>query len=213
MPDDGYDRRHAALHAGTRLEWFTVWWNVLEVVVTVSLGVAAGSLALVAFGLDSVIEVFASLVVVRYIARHESAGQAARALRLVALAFGLLALYLVVASTWSLAHRQVSDSSPLGIAYLTIAATAMFVLAVRKLRLARISGSAPLRAEAGLTFLDGCLATGILVALVLNAAAGLWWADQVAALGVGVICLIESVRNVRQAARLSTTLDDIVESS
>ena len=145
MPPDGYDRRHAALHAGTRLEWFTVGWNVIEVVVTVSLGVAAGSLALVAFGLDSVIEVFASLVV-----------------------------------------------------------------SVRKLRLAQISGSAPLRAEAGLTFLDGCLATGILVALVLNAAAGLWWADQVAALGVGVICLIEAVRNVRQAAQLSMTLDDIV---
>ena len=210
MPPDGYDRRHAALHTGTRLEWFTVGWNVIEVVVTVSLGVAAGSLALVAFGLDSVIEVFASLVVVRYIARHESGGQAARALRLVALAFGLLAVYLVIASTWSLVHREVSDSSPLGIAYLSIAATAMFVLSVRKLRLAQISGSAPLRAEAGLTFLDGCLATGILVALVLNAAAGLWWADQVAALGVGVICLIEAVRNVRQAAQLSMTLDDIV---
>ena len=210
MPPDGYDRRHAALHAGTRLEWFTVGWNVIEVVVTVSLGVAAGSLALVAFGLDSVIEVFASLVVVRYIARHESGGQAARALRLVALAFGLLAVYLVIASTWSLVHREVSDSSPLGIAYLSIAATAMFVLSVRKLRLAQISGSAPLRAEAGLTFLDGCLATGILVALVLNAAAGLWWADQGAALGVGGICLIEAVRKVRQAAQLSMTLDDIV---
>ena len=82
MPPDGYDRRHAALHAGTRLEWFTVGWNVIEVVVTVSLGVAAGSLALVAFGLDSVIEVFASLVVVRYIARHESGGQAARSRRI-----------------------------------------------------------------------------------------------------------------------------------
>ena len=74
---------------------FTVFWNVIEVFVTVTLGLMAGSLALVAYGLDSVIEVFASLVVVRYISRHESGGQAARALRLVALAFGLLAAYLV----------------------------------------------------------------------------------------------------------------------
>ncbi len=78
MGDDEYDRRHAALHQGTRLEWFTVFWNVIEVFVTVTLGLMAGSLALVAYGLDSVIEVFASLVVVRYISRHESGGQAAR---------------------------------------------------------------------------------------------------------------------------------------
>lgn len=211
MDDAGYQRRHAALHEGTRLEWFTVGWNLVEVVVTVTLGVMAGSLALVAYGLDSIIEVFAALVVVRYIARHETGGQAARALRLVALAFGLLAAYLVVASSWSLAHREVSASSPLGIAYLVVAASAMFVLALRKRRLAAIAGSAPLRAEAALTFLDGCLATGILLALVLNAALGLWWADQVAALGVGVICGREARRNWREAGALSTTRDDLAE--
>ena len=209
MADEDYERRHAALHQGTRLEWFTVAWNVVEVVVTVTLGVLAGSLALVAYGLDSVIEIFASLVVVRYISRHESGGQAARALRLVALAFALLAAYLVVASSWSLAHREVSASSPLGIAYLAIAASAMFVLALRKRRLASIAGSAPLAAEAALTFLDGCQASGILLALVLNGVLGLWWADQVAALGVGVICASEVRRNWREAASLSSTDDDI----
>lgn len=212
MGDDEYDRRHAALHQGTRLEWFTVFWNVIEVFVTVTLGLMAGSLALVAYGLDSVIEVFASLVVVRYISRHESGGQAARALRLVALAFGLLAAYLVGASSWSLAHREVSSSSPLGIAYLIIAATAMFVLALRKRRLAVIARSAPLGAEAALTFLDGCLASGILLALVLNAAFGLWWTDQVAAMGVGVICAKEAGRNWREASTLSTSMDDIAGS-
>jgi divalent metal cation (Fe/Co/Zn/Cd) transporter len=170
----------------------------------------AGSLALVAFGLDSIIEVFASLVVVRYISRHESGGQAARALRLVALAFALLAAYLVVASSWSLASHEVSSSSPLGIAYLAVAATAMFVLALRKRRLAVIAGSAPLRAEARLTFLDGCLASGVLAALVLNAALGLWWADQVAALGVGVLCATEAVANWRGARDLPRDDDDLV---
>jgi len=201
MGDDEYDRRHAALHQGTRLEWFTVFWNVIEVFVTVTLGLMAGSLALVAYGLDSVIEVFASLVVVRYISRHESGGQAARALRLVALAFGLLAAYLVGASSCSLAHREVSSSSPLGI-----------VLALRKRRLAVIARSAPLGAEAALTFLDGCLASGILLALVLNAAVGLWWTDQVAAMGVGVICAKEAGRNWREASTLSTSIDDIAGS-
>ena len=69
--------------------------------------------------------------------------------------------------------------------------------------------AAPLAAEAALTFLDGCLASGILLALVLNGVLGLWWADQVAALGVGVICASEARRNWREAASLSSTDDDI----
>jgi divalent metal cation (Fe/Co/Zn/Cd) transporter len=212
VDDEGYEARHEALHKGTRLEWFTVFWNVIEVVVTVSLGVAAGSLSLVAYGLDSLIEVFASLVVISYIANHESGGRAARALKLVAAAFGLLAFYLIISSSISLVEGQPPASSPLGVAYLVIAATAMFVLAVRKRRLAQISGSAPLAAEASLTFLDGCLAVGILTALLLSGVAGIWWADPAAALLVGVLCIREMIDSLREAKNLSPESDDIERS-
>jgi divalent metal cation (Fe/Co/Zn/Cd) transporter len=204
-----YDERHEALHRGTRVEWATVVWNLGEFFITVGLGVAAHSLAMIAFGLDSLIEVFASLVVIRYISRHETGGQAGRALRFVAAAFALLAVYLLLAAARSFASGQGPSPSWLGAAYLAVAAVGMFVLARRKQRLARIAGSAPLAAEAALTFLDGCLATGVLVSLLLSASAGLWWADPAAALLVGAVCLYEAVANWREASRLSGDVDDL----
>jgi len=205
--EEAIDPRHRALHQGSRIEWFTVAWNTTEFAVSVGLGMLAGSLAMVAFGLDSLIEVAASLVVIRYISRHESAGQARRALRLVAASFGVPAVYLLIASTISLLNREVAQSSPLGIAYLALAATMMFILGFRKRRLARFSGSSPLGAEARLSFLDGLLATGVLLALVLNELAGLWWFDQVAALAVGVTCALEATSNLRQASSLPDFAD------
>ncbi len=207
--DDGYGRRHDALHRGTRLEWITVAWNLGEFVITVWLGVAAHALALIAFGLDSLIEVVASLVVIRYIARHETGGQAARALRMVAAAFGLLAVYLIVAAMHALASGARPSTSWGGMAYLVVAATGMFVLSWRKRLLARTAGSAPLAAEAALTFVDGCLATGVLVSLVLTTAAGWWWTDPAAALGVAAVCGVAMVANLREAAALADDVDDL----
>jgi len=104
----------------------------------------------------------------------------------------VLAACLFVASGYSLLAHDVADSSPWGIAYLAVTAGVMFGLARRKAVTARAANSSPLRAEASMTFLDGCLATGILVALVLNAALGWWWADPTAAALVGVACLREA---------------------
>jgi divalent metal cation (Fe/Co/Zn/Cd) transporter len=185
----------ALLARGRRLELVTIGWNVMEVFVTVGLGLAAGSLALIAFGLDSLVEVFASVVVIWYIGDHHAEGRAKHALRLVALAFGVLGLYLLGASVYNLAQGEIASSSPLGIAYLAVTACVMFGLAVAKRSLARAAQSEPLGAEARLTFLDGCLATSILVALVLNAVWDLWWADPAAALLVAVFCLREAVVN------------------
>src|SRR5436309_8285889 len=84
-----------------RLEWATNGWNLMEVVVTISLGVQAGSLALIAFGLDSVVEIFASTVVIRNLRddRHDPGDRRVhRALRLIAVAFWILAAFLTVAS-------------------------------------------------------------------------------------------------------------------
>jgi divalent metal cation (Fe/Co/Zn/Cd) transporter len=185
----------ALLARGRRLELVTIGWNVMEVFVTVGVGLAAGSLALIAFGLDSLVEVFASVVVIWYIGDHHAEGRAGHALRLVALAFGVLGLYLLGASIYALVLGEMAKSSPLGIAYLAITACVMFALALTKRSLARAAHSEPLRAEAHLTFLDGCLATSILIALVMNAVWGLWWADPAAALLVALFCLREAVVN------------------
>lgn len=181
------------LERGRKLQVWTIAWNVGEFFVTVGLGLAAGSLALVAYGLDSVVEVFASAVAIWYIAQHHEDRRSYRALRLVAVAFVLLAGYLFVSSGIALANHHVAENSPWGIAYLCVTALVMFGLAAVKYRIARQANSAPLRAEAAMTLLDGWLATSILAALVLNAALDWWWADPVAAIGVGVACLAAAV--------------------
>jgi len=189
----------ALLARGRRLQYTTIAWNVMEVFVTIGLGIAAGSLALIAFGLDSLVEVFASAVVIWFIANHHQERRMQRALRLVGVAFGLLAVYLVAASIFNLVQGEAAGSSPLGIAYLAATACVMFGLARVKRGVAAAAQSQPLAAEARLTFLDGCLASGILIALVLNAVWGIWWADPAAALLVAAFCAREAIDNWREA--------------
>jgi len=188
----------AALATGRRYELVTIAWKLMEVVVTVSLGVAAGSLALVAFGLDSLVEVFASVVVIWYSGNHHAVHRATHALRLVAIAFAVLGAYLFAAGIYNIVQQNAADSSPLGIAYLAITAGVMFGLALKKRSLAATANSEPLAAEARLTFLDGCLASGILIALVLNAVWRLWWTDPAAALLVAALCVREALANWRE---------------
>ncbi len=187
------------LDRGRRLQYVTIAWNLMEVFVTIGLGIAARSLALIAFGLDSIVEVFASVVVIWYIADHRASGRSRRALRLVSLSFAALAAYLAIASVSALVAGEAADSSPFGIAYLAITALVMFGLARLKGVTARAADNAPLAAEASMTFLDGCLATGILTALALNAAFGLWWTDPLAAAVVAIFCLREAVDSWNEA--------------
>ena len=188
---------------GLRLEWATNVWNSIEVVVTIFLGVQAGSLALIAFGLDSIIEIFASTVVIRNLhdeRRDPGDRRVHRALRLIAVAFWLLSMFLAVVSTRALIRGDRPASSPLGIAYLAVTALIMFGLARLKRVTADELGSEPLQAEAGMTFLDGCLSTGILTALVLNVWLGWWWTDAAAAFLVAAFAINEGVDHWRDAA-------------
>ncbi len=199
---------------GLRLEWATNGWNAMEVVVTITLGVQAGSLALIAFGLDSVVEIFASSVVIRNLRddRHDPGDRRVhRSLRLIAVAFWVLAAFLVSISVRGLARGDRPDSSPLGVAYLAVTAVAMFGLAGLKRVTARDLGSEPLQAEASMTFLDGCLSTGILTALVMNAWLGWWWTDATAALVVAVFAISEGVGHWRESSpHEPDTHDDLV---
>ena len=187
-----------AARRASDLEWATVAWNVMEVFVTVSLGVAAQSVALIAFGLDSVVEVFASLVVVWQLrGRRVGRKRTNRALRLVALAFFLLAALLLTGAIETLVSERHPDDSPAGIAYLALTAVAMFTLSWRKRVVSAEVDSHPLVHEARITFLDGVLATGVLLALVANAALDWWWADPVAAILVAVAAIVEGINAPR----------------
>lgn len=180
---------------GLRLVWATIAWNVLEGFIAVGLGIAASSIALVAFGLDSIVEVFASLVVVWHtqdlIARDETE-RTHLSLRLIAGAFAGLGVVLTIGAVVRLVDGTVPDESPFGIAYLALTALVMLTLAVLKRRTAAALGSGPLRAEAHVTYLDALLATLVLISLVLNAMFDWWWADPIAALAVAVIAFQEA---------------------
>ena len=188
-----------------RLEYTTIGWNVGEAFLTIGLGIAAGSLALIGFGADSIIELFASGVVVWHlIPGHEvdHPERTALALRLVAVAFAALAIVLVSMSIRDLVSGRRPEESLWGIAYLAVTALVMFALARFKKRLAERLDSAPLRSEASMTFLDGILAAGTMLGLALNALVGWWWADPAAALLVGLVAANEARENWEEAGEL-----------
>lgn len=171
------------------LEWITLSWNVVAVVVLGALALTASSVALAGFGLDSLIEIGASAVVL-----WELSGSGARrrglALRLIGAAFVALALYLLVQSTVALATGHRADDSPGGIIWTAITAVLMFALAAEKGRVGRALGNAVLETEGRVTFIDGILAASVLVGIVLNALVGWWWADAV----VGYVIVFYAIR-------------------
>ncbi len=175
---DGAARR-GLLRRVFRLEYLTLGWNVVGIVVLAISAIAARSVALAGFGLDSLIEIGASVVVVWELSGTGQARQA-RALRLIGLAFGLLGIYLAVQSTVVLAIGYHPRHSPAGIAWTAVTAVVMFALAAGKARTGAALGNPVLRTEGRVTLIDGLLATAVLVGLLLNAGLGWWWADPLA---------------------------------
>jgi len=162
-----------------RLEYATLGWNVLGIVVLAVAAVAARSVALAGFGLDSLIEIGASLVVVWELA-GTGEERRRRALRLIGVAFALLGLYLAVQSTVVLVVGFHPGTSPAGIAWTALTVVVMLGLAAGKGRAGRALANPVLRTEARVTLVDGLLAAAVLLGLVLNAGLGWWWADPLA---------------------------------
>ncbi|MFV9673663.1 MAG: cation transporter [Acidimicrobiia bacterium] len=191
---------------GLRLEYATIGWNVGEAVLTISLGVAAASLALVGFGMVSIVEVFASGVVVWHLLPGhdvDDSGRTRLALRLTAGAFAALSVVLVVGAVRDLVSGRIAGESPWGIVYLAVTAFVMFGLAVVKRRTADALDSVPLRSEATMTFLDGILSIATLAGLALNAYVGWWWADPAAALLVALAAANEARENWAEASEFT----------
>jgi divalent metal cation (Fe/Co/Zn/Cd) transporter len=171
--------RATLLRRGFWLEYLTLAWNVVGIVVLAAAAIAARSVALAGFGLDSLIEIVASMVVVWELSGTGLVRQR-RALRLIGVAFALLAGYLSVQSTVVLATGYHPGHSPAGIAWTAVTAAVMFVLAAGKARTGAALGNPVLRTEGRVTLIDGLLAGAVLAGLVLNTALGWWWADPLA---------------------------------
>ncbi|GHE06538.1 cation transporter [Streptomyces alanosinicus] len=167
------------LRRGFVLEYVTLGWNVVGIVVLAVAAVAAKSVALTGFGLDSLIEIGASTVVIWELSGTGEDRQR-RALRLIGAGFALLAAYLLVQSTWVLASGFRPHHSPLGIVWTAVTAVVMFTLAFGKARTGAALDNPVLKTEGRVTLIDGLLAAAVLLGLVLNALAGLWWADPAA---------------------------------
>ena len=164
---------------GLALEYITLGWNVVGIVVLAYTAIAAGSVALAGFGLDSLIEIGASTVVVWELSGAGEARQH-RAMRLIGVAFAALAVYLGVQSSVVLIVRYHPEPSPGGILWTGITSLLMFVLAFGKTRTGLALSNPVLRTEGKVTAIDGILAAAVLLGLVLNAALGWWWADPLA---------------------------------
>jgi divalent metal cation (Fe/Co/Zn/Cd) transporter len=192
------DREERLERNGRWWAYGTTVWNSLEAFVAIGTGLAAHSLGLVAFGLDSCIEVFASIVVVWHLGgatEQEDPARARRALRLIGSAFGVLGTYLLVSAIHGLTTHAQPQSSLLGMSFMAATVVVMFVMAWGKRRTGLALDSRPLIANASMTLLDGCLAAGIFTALILDTTAGWWWTDPLAAGLVAVIALNEARRN------------------
>ena len=164
-------------------------YNVLEAVLAIGAGIAAASIALVGFGLDSMIELAAAgalLWRLRVEARGASPERVERTERRVGRFIGgtfvALALYVTAQAGWILWRGRAPEESPLGIALAVASLVIMPAIAWAKLRAADRLGSAALRAEAKETLACSYLSLTLLVGLAANAVAGWWWADPVAAL-------------------------------
>jgi divalent metal cation (Fe/Co/Zn/Cd) transporter len=186
--------RQRLLSRGRRLEVATLAWNVVGIVVLAIAAIAARSVALAGFGLDSLVEIGASTVVLWELAGVAEDRQR-RAMRLIGLAFVALVTYLTVQGTIVLAVGYHSHHSTLGIVWSAVTAAVMFALANGKARTGAALDNPVLRTEGRVTMIDGILAAAVLVGLVLNAALGWWWADPAA----GYVLVYYGAREARAA--------------
>lgn len=187
-----------------RLQNLTIAWNAGEAIFTIALGISAASLALIAFGTDSIIEIFASAVVVWHLRGDTNPLRSQRALRLVGFAFCLLAISLAVAATRDLITGRVAGESWPGIVYLAITAVVMFGLAGAKRRVAGTIDSEAFAAEAEMTFLDGILSGATLLGLLLNALFDWWWADPAVGILIAILAVREAMESFEEARALGS---------
>ncbi len=174
------------------LTLLTIGWNSVEAVVAIGSGLLAGSIALVGFGLDSVVEVSSAVVIVWRLTRGNSEAAERRAVRLIALTFFAIALYVSVDAALKLAGiDNAPEHSPVGLAITALSLVVMPALAWGKRRVAAGLGSVALQADAAETQLCTYLSAVVLIGLGANALVGWWWMDPLAGLVVAALAVRE----------------------
>ncbi|HET6765172.1 MAG TPA: cation transporter [Longimicrobiaceae bacterium] len=177
-------RRRALL-----LAYATVAWNVVEGVVSIGAGAAAGSTALVGFGLDSFVESLSGGVMIWRFGQHDAHAAEAverRATRLVGWTLIVLAAYVLLDAAWSLYSGERPERSVLGMAITLLSLVVMPVLFIAKRRTARALASRSMAADSRQTLACAWLSAGVLGGLLLNRYLGWWWADGVIALAIAL---------------------------
>jgi len=192
------DERERLQRRGLLLAALTIAWNVIEAIVAVSAGIAAGSIALIGFGLDSTIEVGSAFVVVWQFRAELRGGydedRERKALRLIAISFFVLATYVAAEAVRDLFFvDSEAAKSTIGIALAALSLAVMPALAIAKRRTATEIGSPTLRADAAETMLCSWLSAVLLGGLLLNATVGWWWADPIAAIAIAGLAAKEGV--------------------
>jgi divalent metal cation (Fe/Co/Zn/Cd) transporter len=188
--------RHSGFVRRARvLAWLGVAWHAAEAFVAIAAGVAAGSIALVGFGADSVVEGIAGIVVIwRFAARREATAEAERrAQRLIAASFFAIAAYVSVEALLSLIGTDHPQASWVGIGLSIVTLVVMPPLATAKGRVARQLGSSAIHSEGRQNMLCAYLSAGLLVGLGVNALFGWWWGDPAAALLISGVAVREGV--------------------
>jgi divalent metal cation (Fe/Co/Zn/Cd) transporter len=188
--------RRASLRRGLFLEFFTVGWNVLEAVVGLTAGIAAGSVALVGFALDSIVEASSGSVLIWRLQSESTGSRTAedlerKAIRFVAVALFGLAAYVGARAGLDLVSRSPPEESIVGIVLAVVSLVVMPLLAWRKGVVARELDSRALQADSTQTTLCTYLSAFLLVGLAANATLGWWWADPLAALAIAVFAAKE----------------------
>ena len=173
--------RSALLRRGRRLEILTIGWNFVEAIVSVAAGFLAGSVSLIGFGIDSVIESLSGAVLLWRLAEDQG-GREVRARKLVAVTFFLLAAYVAIGSVRSLVAHRPPEASWIGIVIAALSLAVMPVLARAKRRVAAGLSSSALVSDSRQTDLCAVLSAILLAGLAANAWLGWWWADPVAGL-------------------------------
>ena len=206
--------RAAHVRRGVRIEVFTVGWMGIEAVVSIGAGILAGSALLIAFGLDSVIELVSGGILLWRLVVEAREGDTERveraehqAMWVVAFLLTLLCLYVFMTSLHGLVTRAKPESSLIGILISLAAVIVMPWLGITKRRIAKRIDSGALRGDAASSLTCGYMAATVLVGLVLNALFHWWWAEYVAAF-VFLFWLVRETWEAFEEAREGTEADD-----
>lgn len=193
--------RQTFVRRGLRLEYLTLGWNSLEALIAIAAGLIAGSIALVGFGFDSIIECLSGGVLVWRLRSDAEVHRRERieqiALRLVGVSFLLLTVYVAWEAAETLLRREAPQHSVPGILLAIASLIVMPLLARAKRRVAQGLNSGAMHADSRQTDICAYLSAILLGGLVLNAVAGWWWADPVAALVMVPIIAKEGIDAVR----------------